>query len=191
MGSKGLATRERIMETAKELFAKNGFCAVTMQDICRSAGLSRGGLYRHFSSTEEIFSAIIEQEQQRAMEALERARSLHVSPKRMTVTFLRYRLQALLNERSGIDAATSEFCANSEQGRALLRRRAETGIRILSGMIRDGIAAGEFSCPDPDSTAMHILCLLEGLGKHNGLMPIDAATAERQLDQLMQLLGCA
>lgn len=189
MGIKGLATRERILEAARELFAKNGYCAVTMQDVCGAVGLSRGGLYRHFSSTEEIFSAIIVQEQERAMEALHRARTYRISAKRMVLTFLHYRMRYLLNPKTGIDAATSEFCANSEEGKALLRRRAETGIRILSELISDGCREGDFSCAEPESTAIHILCLLEGLGKHNGLLPVDDETAQRQLALLMKLLG--
>ena len=52
---KGEKTRAFIKETARKLFASRGFKEVTMKDICEACGLSRGGLYRYFGSTREIF----------------------------------------------------------------------------------------------------------------------------------------
>lgn len=37
---------------------QKGFTAVTMSDLCDASGLSRGGLYRHFSSTKDVFVAL-------------------------------------------------------------------------------------------------------------------------------------
>lgn len=62
MGSKGVKTKEKILQEAYLLFAEKGFKAVTMTDICEKTGLSRGGLYRYYSGTEQIFSEIISKE---------------------------------------------------------------------------------------------------------------------------------
>lgn len=59
MSLKGDKTRQIIREKAYQLFAQKGFKEVTMKDICASTGLSRGGLYRHYESTEQIFLEII------------------------------------------------------------------------------------------------------------------------------------
>ena len=59
MSRKGDDTRKMILESASELFAEKGFKDVSMSDICEKTGLSRGGLYRHYSSTSEIFREII------------------------------------------------------------------------------------------------------------------------------------
>lgn len=61
MGSKGEKTKQMIKEEAKALFAAKGYKEVTMTEICLAAGLSRGGLYRHYGSTEQIFSEIVEE----------------------------------------------------------------------------------------------------------------------------------
>ena len=58
--SKKERTRESILETAYELFARDGFNKITMTDICEATGMSRGGLYSHFGSTRELFEAILE-----------------------------------------------------------------------------------------------------------------------------------
>ena len=62
MGEKGERTREKIRCKAYGLFAEKGFQAVTMTDICERTGLSRGGLYRYYSGTEQIFSEILSEE---------------------------------------------------------------------------------------------------------------------------------
>ena len=59
MSARGDKTRKDIKEKAYRLFAEKGFKDVTMQDICERTGLSRGGLYRHYESTEQIFLEIV------------------------------------------------------------------------------------------------------------------------------------
>ena len=59
MGIKGDKTKQFIKQQAKVLFADKGFKNVTMKDICEVTELSRGGLYRHYNSTEQLFSEII------------------------------------------------------------------------------------------------------------------------------------
>ena len=62
MGKKGLKTKETIRQQAYRLFAEKGFKAVTMTDICEKTGLSRGGLYRYYAGTEQIFLEILSEE---------------------------------------------------------------------------------------------------------------------------------
>ena len=53
-------TRESILNASYTLFAKKGFKQVTMKDVCEVTGMSRGGLYSHFSGTEKLFEALLE-----------------------------------------------------------------------------------------------------------------------------------
>lgn len=62
MGEKAEKTKENIRREAYRLFAAKGFKEVTMTDICEKTGLSRGGLYRYYSNTGEIFSEILSKE---------------------------------------------------------------------------------------------------------------------------------
>lgn len=52
--------KARIRDAAAELFASRGFHATSVEDICRAAGLSPGGLYRHYASKRHIVVAIVE-----------------------------------------------------------------------------------------------------------------------------------
>ena len=51
---KGELTRERIIAQAAPLFNQRGFAGCSMQDVMEATGLEKGGLYRHFSSKEEL-----------------------------------------------------------------------------------------------------------------------------------------
>lgn len=48
-------TRERIVESARELFNRKGFVDVSIDQIMARAGLTRGGFYNHFGNKEELF----------------------------------------------------------------------------------------------------------------------------------------
>jgi AcrR family transcriptional regulator len=49
-----LATRKRIFETARRLFSKYGYNAVSIDDIVREAGVARGSFYVYFLSKEDL-----------------------------------------------------------------------------------------------------------------------------------------
>lgn len=60
MATKKERTRESILNTSYALFAEKGFKQVTMKDVCEATNMSRGGLYSHFSSTSQLFEALLE-----------------------------------------------------------------------------------------------------------------------------------
>lgn len=53
-------TKELIMMTALRLFAKDGYEAVSVQDIAGSIGITKGALYRHYRNKRDIFDKIVE-----------------------------------------------------------------------------------------------------------------------------------
>jgi TetR/AcrR family transcriptional regulator, fatty acid metabolism regulator protein len=51
-------TRQRIVEAALEVFAKKGYHEATMDEIASVSQVSKGGLYFHFPSKQELFLAL-------------------------------------------------------------------------------------------------------------------------------------
>jgi AcrR family transcriptional regulator len=57
-GSAHARTRERILDAARGLFASEGYHASSMNDVARSSGLTKAGLYHYFESKHAILAAM-------------------------------------------------------------------------------------------------------------------------------------
>jgi AcrR family transcriptional regulator len=55
------ATRAALVAAARELFAERGFAGAGREEIVERAGVTRGAMYHHFGSKEELFRAVYEQ----------------------------------------------------------------------------------------------------------------------------------
>ena len=53
-------TKERILETALGLFAQSGYLGTSMSDIAGELGITKGTLYKHYTSKQEILDSIVE-----------------------------------------------------------------------------------------------------------------------------------
>ncbi len=53
------ARPDEVLDAALRLFVRNGFAATKVEDIATDAGLSKGAIYRYFSSKEEIFESLV------------------------------------------------------------------------------------------------------------------------------------
>ncbi|MCF8239923.1 MAG: TetR/AcrR family transcriptional regulator [Melioribacteraceae bacterium] len=54
-------TKKRILETARTLFAKNGFHGTSISEIAKEAGISKGLTYNYFKSKTEIVEVIFDE----------------------------------------------------------------------------------------------------------------------------------
>ena len=67
--------RGRIVAAARLCFSRDGFSDCSMDEICAEAGLSKGAVYNHFSSKEELIYAVAD-EQGRSLQRLVDGKSL-------------------------------------------------------------------------------------------------------------------
>ena len=56
--SKGEQTRQQIIQTAYDLFIKQGYHGTSMREISAAADIALGGIYNHFATKEDIFEAV-------------------------------------------------------------------------------------------------------------------------------------
>ena len=61
-------TKENILSVSMELFLDKGFNETSMQNIMKAANISKGGIYHHFTSKDEILSELIKTEAAPLME---------------------------------------------------------------------------------------------------------------------------
>ncbi|WKG03825.1 TetR/AcrR family transcriptional regulator [Mycolicibacterium sp. HK-90] len=51
-------TRAVLLDAAEEVFAEKGFAPATLDDIARAAGYTKGAIYKHFATKEDLFLAV-------------------------------------------------------------------------------------------------------------------------------------
>ena len=73
-------TRAKLVDVARQLFAKNGVDNTTMNDISVASGKGRRTLYTYFKSKEEIYMAVVESELEMLSDALEKVALEKIAP---------------------------------------------------------------------------------------------------------------
>lgn len=52
-------TREDILSAALEVFSQDGYAATRLEDIAEKAAVTRGAIYHHFASKEDLYKALV------------------------------------------------------------------------------------------------------------------------------------
>lgn len=66
----GNATRERLLDVATKLFVERGYDDTPIPAVLEAADVSRGALYHHFESKEDLFSAVLERVESELVEQI-------------------------------------------------------------------------------------------------------------------------
>jgi AcrR family transcriptional regulator len=154
-------TRERIVETADELFRRLGYNKTAVADIAAELRMSPANIYRFFSSKDAIVEAIC----QRCLNDLEEkvwavARSgapASERVERMFMEILTYHKENNLSEQKVKDIVLAAI----EHSWDVIRNHKKTLRRVLEMILRDGMEAGEFEAVDPEEAARQMMRSLE------------------------------
>ena len=190
MGKKGDGTRQYIKDHAKALFCQKGFKVVTMKDICQATGLSRGGLYRHYSSTGEIFLEIMGEFLESQNDAFSESIEKQVpAPEILTVILEKYQLE-MLDAKGCLSMAIYEYFSSGElaESENSLSQRYQQSLDSWERLIQYGICRGEFRQVDIKAVCDLILFSYQGVRLYSQLMPIPKETPARIAAQIKQLL---
>ncbi len=176
MGKKGDGTRKLIRERAAGLFAQRGFKNVTMNDICQVTGLSRGGLYRHYDSTKQIFSEIVDELMQaQDNELSEKMKAEFPATQILDEILERYRREMMDGEAS-LSVAIYEYYSGSsatDDRENLLSKQYEYSVEMWSAFISYGIKRGEFKETDARELIDILLFAYQGVRMYSTIMPLD------------------
>lgn len=70
------ATRQRVLDAAREVFAERGVIGGTVEDICERAGFTRGAFYSNFADKEDVLEALVAREHTQLLEHLDASLAL-------------------------------------------------------------------------------------------------------------------
>lgn len=183
MLSKSERTKMFILEQSKEVFSKKGYQTVTMTDIVKECGISRGGVYRYFKSTKEIFLAIVEMNQQAESNVLEQGIANNLPATQLLETFLDNEKDHLLQKESNLTVAIYEFYFKHkhELQENWLQNQFNRAEEVMKALLQYGVENNEFYLNNPYTMARHILFLMEGLRISSEAMDLDESMINEQL----------
>ena len=157
---KSQAMREKILNTATQLFIQKGSEKTSMQDIAQTAGISKGAIYHHFKSKDEIVLAVIRSRQELMEEEM---KQWFKATENLTG---REQLQAILKSNlesqtaRAIDGIVDEYEQDAGFILTMMRDNLRIGAPLVSDIIKKGMADGAIQTQYPDQTAEVFLLLV-------------------------------
>lgn len=194
MGAKASRTEKYIVAKAREIFSKKGFKNVTMQDIVDACEISRGGLYLHFSSVEEIFLAVLEaentQSEDKSLEDDEQEVSVseEISASEKLAAFLKDQKRFILRRKDGLSLALMEYYSGHSVSpdSNYIKSHFDERISTIESIVSYGVESGEFECEDIAGFARNLAYVLEGLKTMATVVSVSEQTVDKEMFYILQ-----
>ncbi len=175
------ARRQAILAAAIGVFAQEGFDAATTDDIARAAGLSKGGLYWHFKSKDDILAAILMQLFDQEMGVLQRlvAAEGAVAPRLRQLVAQGVADVLQLAQLLPVMLEFYALAARHTDVRQFLQKYYQRYHQLLTSLFQQGFAHGEFHHGTAEAAAITLIGQLEGLGLLSAIVPALVQMAEQ------------
>jgi TetR/AcrR family transcriptional regulator, transcriptional repressor for nem operon len=186
-GTKGEQTRRRIVAQAAPIFNQRGYEGSSLADLMKATGLGKGGIYRHFSSKEELAAEAFDYTWAEAR----RVRLPEVDPGADAIGWLKQLIANFIDRKSPVGGGCPllNTATEADDGNPVLRARVSRALRAwvvrLQSVVEDGVTRGEIRPDvDPKQVATLIVATLEG-----GLMMSRLERSEETLRRVQQHLN--
>src|SRR5258706_8104562 len=133
--TKGEQTRRKIVEAAAPIFNQRGYEGSSLNDLMQATGLKKGGIYRHFSSKEELAAEAFDY----TWEAAWNARLQHVDETANGIQKLKQLIANFVDHRSPIAGGCPilNTAIDADDGNPVLRAHVAKALRTwLSRLLR-------------------------------------------------------
>ncbi len=168
--------REQLLTSARKLIVKKGFRATTTEEIARNAHLTKGALYFHFKSKEDIFLELVKSISERNRSILESQLGEKISPTEFFEVLLQLHTKCDINEYGDMVDIWNQAWRVPKIRRYITRR-----MRSISDLFIERVTLGSgWAKKDARNLAMLIFAVVHGL---SGLCMI----APRNIDMKAQV----
>jgi AcrR family transcriptional regulator len=173
--------RERTLSAAVDLFYERGYENTTLDAVAERLGVTKPFIYAHFHSKADLLTEICTRGIASALDAIERVLASEDSPtgklqalgEHFTTAVLQSQMHIAIFSREEKNLPPADFDRIST-----MRRKFD---RKLVALLREGVASGEFSVPDPEMAALAIGGMVSWAYvwyRPNGRLPLPAVAEE-------------
>lgn len=168
-------TRDRLIEVARQLFARKGVENTTMLDIAAASDRGRRTLYTYFRNKREIHQAVIEREGEQAVARERAVQQSDLSARDKLRSILVARFETLRCEAAQRAADPRPLMSLLEGKRVgkIRRLAAVKEVEILRDVVARGVASGEFRADMAERVVPLVVLMMLG---------VDATASDRLLD---------
>ena len=158
-------TKEVILAAATHLFAQKGLHQTSMNDIVAASGVSKGGVYWHFQSKDDIITTILEAFFTQEEGELAALLMQDTPAQERLLAFLRQMTETMMamEETVALGLECYALAAHQENVRLFIQTYFQRYHTLLQELLQQGVARGEFSSLDVPTTALGFSALVEGM----------------------------
>lgn len=180
-----IQTVESIIEISAKLFAEKGYERTTMQEIVDGLGMSKGAIFHHFDSKEEIAQAVAERFCGAMLDAAERTAA------DTGVPLYERLIKTLLTLQVSDGGGRQMLFHLHSHPNALIHMMMEKIILekvtpILAGIVREGTAQGLFDTRYPEETVEMILCYANSAFDVKRIAQLSAEETEHKVSAFIE-----
>lgn len=146
-------TRQKLVDVARQLFAKNGIANTTMNDIAKASGKGRRTLYTYFKSKDDVYYAVIESELERLSDKLDEVAAKKTKPQDKIIELIYTHLSMIKETVMRNGNLRADFFRNIWLVEKVRKRFDEDELELFRKVYSDGKADGEFDIENVDLVA--------------------------------------
>ena len=159
--AKWTARRDEIIDTSAQVFARQGYHATGIAELCAVNGVGKGAFYYYIGSKEELLAAIHDRVMDEVMVGAHRVADAGGSPSAQLASLGEELLDVIHRYPDHVWVFLHEFPALTGERAEQFRGRRQEYERMVEGVLQAGVDTGEFRALDPWLTAR------AWLGMHN------------------------
>lgn len=156
-------TKAKLLDVARQLFAKMGVENTTMNDIALASKKGRRTLYTYFKSKEDIYMAVVESELDMLSDMMKRVAEKNISPDEKMIEMIYTRLDAVKEVVFRNGTLRANFFRDIWRVEKVRKRFDAKEILLFKDVLREGVEKGVFRIDDIDMTAELVHYCVKGI----------------------------
>ena len=156
-------TKAKLVDVARQLFAKMGVENTTMNDIALASKKGRRTLYTYFKRQEDIYLAVVESELDMLSDMMKRVAEKNISPDEKMIEMIYTRLDAVKEVVFRNGTLRANFFRDIWRVEKVRKRFDAKEILLFKDVLREGVEKGVFRIDDIDMTAELVHYCVKGI----------------------------
>ncbi len=156
-------TKVKLVDVARQLFAKMGVENTTMNDIALASKKGRRTLYTYFKSKDEIYAAVVESELDILTDVMRRVAEKNISPDQKILEMIYTRLDAVKEVVFRNGTLRAVFFRDIWRVEKVRKKFDSKEILLFKNVLQEGKEKGVFQIDDVDMTAALVHYCVKGI----------------------------